>query len=220
MLIQVDPSLMRPETAEEMVKSESAFLGEEVRKGMRASLKTGSLLTGALFVDLDYYPDAMPAELGHADGHTVIPTVSSGLAQLEAKLTAILDKVQALPLEEAMQDIAEAAREAKGTISEARDTLTKIEEMADAARDVLEDPGLSELPADLRTTLAELQVSVRSVGPDGAVQGDLRRTLDELRAALRSFKTLSDTIEDKPNSLLFGREDSGNPIPRAPRVKP
>ena len=64
-------------------------------------------------------------------------------------------------------------------------------------------------------TLKEVRSSVESLGPNGAVQGDLSRTLDELRAALRAFKTLSDSIEEKPNSLLFGRESSGNSEPKA-----
>ena len=44
-------------------------------------------------------------------------------------------------------------------------------------------------------------------------------TLDELRGSLRSIKSLSTTIDEKPSSLLFGRESSGNPVPRAPRAK-
>lgn len=218
-LIEIDPTLMRPETAAEMVKSESMFLRDEVAKGMRASLKTGSFITGALFVDLDYYPDASVATLGQSAGFTTIPTVSAGLAQLEAKLTAILDKIQALPIETTMQDIAEAAKEAKTTIADAREALQEIENAAVAAEKVLADPEFKELPADLRVTLEELKKSVASVGPDGAVQGDLLRTLDELRASLRSLKSMTNTIDEKPNSLLFGRESSGNPIPKAPRAK-
>jgi len=73
------------------------------------------------------------------------------------------------------------------------------------------------LPAELRTTVADLRSALDSLGPQGAVQGDLLRSLDELRAALRSFKSVTSTIDEKPNSLLFGRESSGNPKPRAPR---
>lgn len=209
-LIEIDPALMRPETAREMTTPDSDFLKDAVGKGLRAALKTGSLITGALYVDLDYYEDTLPAELGKAGDFTTIPTISSGLAQLEAKLTAILDKVQALPLDKAVSDIAAAAEEAKTTMKE-------FEATAAAARKMLEDPAFRELPADLRKTIAALEKSVASVGPDGAVQGDLQRTLDELRAALRSIKNTSDTIDDKPNSLLFGRDSSGNPTPKAPR---
>lgn len=209
-LIEIDPALMRPETARELTTPDSDFLKDAVNEGLRAALKTGSLLTGALFVDLDYYEDALPAQLGKAGEYTTIPTISSGLAQLEAKLTAILDKVQALPLEKTVTEIAAAAEEAKTTMKE-------IEATAAAARKTLEDPEFRELPADLRKTIAALEKSVSSVGPDGAVQGDLLRTLDELRASLRALKSMTNTIDEKPNSLLFGRESSGNPTPKAPR---
>jgi paraquat-inducible protein B len=216
-LIELDPSLVRPETALAMTKPDSVFFSEEIGKGMRASLKTGSLITGAMYVDLDYYDDAPRAELGKSGEHTTFPTISSGFAQLEAKLSAILDKVQALPLEATMADIAAAAAEAKVTIAEARTTLKEIEATAAAARKTLDDPEFRGLPADLRKSLDGLQKSVASVGPDGAVQGDLLRTLDELRATLRSLQAVSTTIDEKPNSLLFGRESSGNPKPMAPR---
>jgi paraquat-inducible protein B len=217
-LIELDPSLVRPETAREMTKPDSVFFSEEVSKGLRAALKTGSLLTGALFVDLDYYPDAAPAKLEKAGDFTAFPTTSSGFAQLEAKLSAILDKIQAMPLEQTMADLAAAAAEAKTTIAESRSTLREIEATAAAARKTLEDPEFRELPADLRKSIAALEKSIASVGPDGAVQGDLLRTLDELRASLRSLKSVATTIDEKPNSLLFGRDSSGNPTPKAPRA--
>jgi len=216
-LIEIDPTLMRLENARKMMTPDSEFLQEAVGHGLRAALKTGSLITGAMFVDLDYYADAAPAQLGKAGEFTTIPTVSAGFAQLEAKLTAILDKIQALPLDKTMAEIAAAAAEAKTTMVDSRSTLKEIEVTAAAARKTLEDPEFRKLPVGLRKTLDELQKSVANVGPDGAVQGDLLRTLDELRGALRALKAMTTTIDEKPNSLLFGRESSGNPIPKAPR---
>jgi len=216
-LIEIDPSLMRPEAGHETSTPESEFLKLAVERGLRAALKTGNLITGAMYVDLDYYRDARPAALGTSGKFTTLPTVSSGLAQLEAKVTAILDKLQALPLEKAMNDIASAAQEAKTTIADARTTLKNIEATSAAARAILEDPQFKEIPSDLRKTLEKLQTLAVSVGPDGAVQGDLLRTLDELRASLRAIKSATTTIDEKPNSLIFGRDSSGNPTPKAPR---
>jgi len=209
-LIEIDPYQLRRETADKMTEPNSAFLAGAVRNGLRAALKTGSLLTGAMYVDLDFYKDSPPADLGTAGDLTTLPTVSSGLAQLEAKITAILDKIQALPLDDTMRKFSAAAESSQATLKE-------IEVTAAAARQTLEDPAFRELPSDIRQTLSELQKSVSSVGPDGAIQGDLLRTLDELRASLRSIKSMTQTIDEKPNSLLFGRDSSGNPIPKAPK---
>jgi paraquat-inducible protein B len=218
-LVAIDPSLLRKESSEQIKDPDSGFLEEAVGRGLRASLKTGSLLTGALFVDLDYHADAAPAGMSLTGDLRTIPTVSSGFAQMEAKLTAILDKIQALPLDETMKKFATAADESSKTIVEARGALKEIEGAAAAARATLEDPQFKDLPGDLKKTLAELEKSVASVGPDGAIQGDLLRTLDELRYSLRSFKAMTTTIGEKPNSLLFGKDTSGNPIPKAPRKK-
>lgn len=210
-LVEIDPSLLRREAAEKISKPDGEFLKDAVARGLRAALKTGSLLTGALYVDLDYYKDRQPAELTKVGDYPSIPTISSGLAQLEAKLTAILDKVQALPLEETMKKIDTLAEEATATIASARKTL--------------DSEDFAKLPADVRASLAAFEKSagsfdksISSVGPDGAIQGDLLRTLDELRAALRSMKAVTNTLDEKPNSLIFGKDTSGNPIPKAPKA--
>lgn len=203
-LVEIDPSLLRREAAEKISKPDGEFLKEAVARGLRAALKTGSFLTGALYVDLDYYKDPVPAALTKVGDYPSIPTISSGLAQLEAKLTAILDKVQAMPLEDTLKKIDTLAEEATATIASARKTLDSEE--------------FAKLPADVRASLASFDKSVSSVGPNGALQGDLLRTLDELRAALRSMKTVTNTLDEKPNSLIFGKDSSGNPIPKAPKV--
>ena len=218
-LVETDPSLLRHRLQGQVEGQDSELLAEATRRGLRAALKTESYITGTLFVDLAYYPDAVPEELAQLGEYPVVPTVSSGLAQLETKVTAILDKLQALPLDDMMGKVAKAAEEAATTVAAARSTLDEINTTAAAARNMLDDPEFRGIPADLRTTLDNLQKTIASIGPEGSIQGDLLRTLDELRGSLRSIKSLSTTIDEKPSSLLFGRESSGNPVPRAPRAK-
>lgn len=201
--------------AVEDIKDQGQILAESVRRGLRATLSTASLLTGALYIDLDFLPTASPAELSRIDGMDVIPTESSGLARLQDKLNAILTKLEALPLEGTLTKFGNAADEIAVTVKDLRATLDEAEGTLAAARKLLENEDTQGLTTELADTLKQVRGSVESLGPNGAVQGDLSRTLDELRAALRSFKTLSDSIEDKPNSLLFGREGSGDPTPRA-----
>jgi len=214
-LVEIDPKLLRPADAEDIPEDEIPRLSDAIRKGLRATLKTGSLLTGAMYVDFDYYSDAEAAKLTFAGDYPVVPTRSSGFAQLEVKLSSILDKIDSLPLEDAVKQITNAAEESAKTISEAKSAVKEIELAAAAARQTLEDPEFRKLPEDLRKSLTELEKSLASIGPDGTMQGDLLRTLDEFRSAMRSMEALSDTIKEKPNSLLFGKEESKNPRPRA-----
>ena len=216
-LIEIDPSLLRRDAAVGMAAPDGEFLKDAVNRGLRASLKTGSLLTGSLYVDLDYHKDAKPAKFTKVGEISSIPTISSGFAQLETKLTAILDKIEALPLEATFQKVGVLADESTITITNARGALQEIEATAASARKTLESKEFTALPTDLRAAISSLEKSVASVGPDGTIQGDLLRTLDELRASLRSIKSLTTTIDEKPNSLLFGKDTSGNPVPKAPK---
>ena len=215
-LVEIDPSLLRREAAENIGKPDAEFLVDAVKRGLRASLKSGSLLTGALFVDVDYYKDAAPAEFTKVGEYPSLPTVPGGL---ENKITAVLDKIQSLPLEDYMKKLGT-------TTDEAGLALKEIRETAASSRKILESAEFVTLPADLRASLANidklsssLDKSVSSYGPEGPLQGDMLRTLDELRAALRAVKTMTNSIDEKPNSLLFGRDSSGNPTPKAPKGK-
>ena len=123
-------------------------------------------------------------------------------------MNAILNKIAALPIEDTLSKFGKTADEVTTTVAEARGAVEEIKKLV-AAQET------QKMTAEVNATLREMRSSVESLGPSGNVQGDLRRTLDELRAALRAFKTLSDTVEDKPNSLIFGRESSGDPTPKA-----
>lgn len=203
--------------AVEDIKNPTDVLAECVRRGLRAKLSTGSLLTGALYVDLDFVPGVMPAEIARIGDYDVIPTESSGLALLQDKVNAILAKIEALPLEDTLNKFGTAAEEISVTVKDLRGTLDEAEGALAEAKKLLARDETQNLTAELEATLKQVRSSVDSLGPNGAMQGDLARTLDELRSALRSFKVLSDSIEEKPNSLLFGREGSGDPTPRAKR---
>lgn len=206
-LVEIDPSLLRasrPDDAEE----DTNQLADAVHNGLRATLKTGSLLTGAMYVDFDYYPDEITEELAYQGDLPVVPTMYSGFAQLEVKLASILEKIDKLPLENAVNQFATTAEES-------REVLKELSLVAKSARETMDNPEFKTLPADLKKTITELEKSIVSLGPDGSVQGDLLRTLDEFRAAMRSMEALSDTIKEKPNSILFGKEFSKDPVPKS-----
>ena len=147
-----------------------------------------------------------------------IPTISSGFAQLETKFSAILDKIQALPIDDTMKKIGTAADEAAVTVAESRKALKEIQETtAPCARRWIPRSSRS-CRAICETPSPRWKNPSPASGPEGAIQGDLLRTLDELRSALRSMNAMATSIDEKPNSLIFGRDSSGNPIPKAPKA--
>jgi paraquat-inducible protein B len=165
-----------------------------VGNGLRASLATGNLLTGSLYVSLDYFPDAEPAELGTFAGRATIPTIPSGLEGIQQKLTMFLDKLNELPLE--------------GTVLEAKNTLASIDRL-------VAGEGMQSLPASLDATLKELQVTLASMAGDSELQARLLPTITELERTLASLRQVLDTLDEQPNALIFNRKYREDPRPPA-----
>ncbi len=211
-LVEIDPNLLRATGAEGQSVDGIQQVGEAVHNGLRASLKIGSLLTGAMFVDFDYYADEPVVELTYEGDLPVVPTLSSGFAQFEVKLASILEKLDKLPLNEAVAQITTTAADTKTALNE-------IGLAAKSAREMMDNSEFKELPVDLKKALVELEKSIVSIGPDGNVQGDLLRTMDEFRSAVRAMEALSLTIKEKPNSLLFGKKGSKDLKPKAAESK-
>jgi paraquat-inducible protein B len=77
-----------------------------VKLGLRAQLRSSSLLTGQLLVAFDFFPDAPPAEITRTDdGLMQFPTVPSTMEDLERSVGLILDKISALPLDQITGDL-------------------------------------------------------------------------------------------------------------------
>ena len=73
-LIKIDPNLLLDQTGSNSSTAQE-LITQSVQKGLRASLKSGSLLTGQLFVDLDFQKDAQPATVASLGNYEVLPTI-------------------------------------------------------------------------------------------------------------------------------------------------
>lgn len=170
-LIQIDPSLITRLPTDSTAPAEE-FISQAVQNGLRATMKTGSFLTGQLYVDLDFEKEPKPATVVEIEGYRVIPTVSGGLSELQDKAMAVMDKIKALPLEEAVKNAADA--------------------------------------------LAEIKKTAGGFGEDSPAYKQLTVTLRELDETLRSVRALADTLEEKPNSIIFGKAKKATPAPPKP----
>lgn len=172
-LIQIDPRLIT-DLPKESTEPAEQFVEDAVRNGLRASLKTGSLITGQMYVDLDFQKDAPPATVAHIDGYRVLPTGGSSLAELTDKASALLDKLQSLPLEDTIKSATEAL-------------------------------------AAIKSAVTELDQTMAGYGENGPLYQKLTETLRQLDETLQSIRSLSGTIERKPNSLIFGKPGKVKP---------
>jgi paraquat-inducible protein B len=177
-LIKIDPDLLLDQTGSNTATAQ-ALIAQSVEKGLRASLKSGSLLTGQLFVDLDFQKDAPPATVASLGSYEVLPTIpAAGLDELQEKVGALLDKFKALPVENtvsnandalsAVKDAAANLDKLTGPDSSLNKTLKNAEKVT-AELSGNKDIGgtlhnLKETSAHLNTTVADLSVQFKKVG--------------------------------------------------------
>jgi paraquat-inducible protein B len=121
-LIKIDPNLLLDQAGSN-TNTAQELIAKNVEKGLRASLKSGSLLTGQLFVDLDFQKDAPPAAVARLGNYQVLPTIpAAGLDELQEKLGSLLDKVKTLPVEKTVSN----ANEALAAVKDPAATLDKL----------------------------------------------------------------------------------------------
>lgn len=195
-LIKIDPSLIG-DFPEDDMEAAAAMIEERVREGLRATLRTGSLLTGQLFVDLDLLDDVPPMEVTEAGGHRILPTVSSGLEQLQDKLAAVLDKVQALKIE----DTVDAAT---GALTEIKTIATDLKTTVASVNTLITSEETQSIPGDIQASLDSLNQTLEGFNDESVLYSDLAAMIRDLRSAIRAMETLATSLERKPSSLLWG----------------
>jgi paraquat-inducible protein B len=220
-LIEIDPTRLAPGENQDPALA-AARIEKLVRDdGLRATLRTGSLLTGQLFVELDFQKDAEPATIEKIGEYPTLPTTTSSFVRIEDQLTRVLTKIRELPIEETLETATDALGEIKKTAETTTSTVAGLKAPIANLDAILASEDMQSAPEELRKALSEARTTLAGIGPDSSVYTDLSLTLQDLQATLQSIKLLSESIDNKPNSLLFGREGSGtDPAPRAPRVTP
>lgn len=202
-LIRLEPErFMEAGALEEIPEDEAAQYLEQrlsalIEQGLRARLQTGNLLSGALFVELDIFPDAPPAELGHYGGYRELPTVPGTLTGITSSVTRLLDRLDKLPLEALVQHVDEAVQSTNSLLQALdRETPALAGELKQTA-------------ADARAMLVEASNTLESVermaSPEGEIGNELYSALVELRAAARSIRVMAEFLERHPEALLHGK---------------
>lgn len=181
-----------------------------VDMGLRGELKTGSLLTGELYVDLDFHKNAHPEKVGRYGDYRVLPTVPAALDLVTTRVTSILDKVDALPIAQIGKDTAEAVAHAnriagsdelKGAIAEMQSALAEVRKTAERLNADIA-PELSQTLTQANSTLKSAEDIVAERSP---LYIEMRKMFQELSAAARSVRVLAEYLERHPEALLKGK---------------
>jgi len=173
-------------------------------RGLRAQLKTGSLITGQLYVAFDFYPSAPRAKIDWSQDTPVLPSVESLVPDLEAKLPEIVDKINKLPLQAIAEDLKKNLETLDQTLKSANKLVSHVDtDVVPELKGTLEEARRAMAAAERVMKGAESTL----VGPNAPTQQELRDTLQEVSRTARSLRVLTDYLERHPDSLIRGKPE-------------
>ncbi|HTH97501.1 MAG TPA: MlaD family protein [Stellaceae bacterium] len=186
-----------------------------VQAGLRARLASGSLLTGARYVSMEFIPDPPPGILHQAYGFDEIPTApAADIDSLTASASRLMSKLAALPLPQIMANIQHitghldqttGTPEFRRAVGDLEKTMANVQRITSDAK-----TQMPALLASLRQTAQSANATIaaanKMMGADPAAGGQgLPQALSELTSAARSIRTLTDYLDQHPEALLRGR---------------
>lgn len=170
-------------------KITQGMLKAMVERGLRAQLRTGNLLTGQLFIALDFFKDAPKLALDTRTNPPTIPTLNMPIQDLQASITHILKGLEKVPYGEIGGDL--------------RNTLQSVDQLARRLD--------GEVAPETRATLAELRKTLQNtekiLAADSPVIHEVREAAREIARAAHSLRSLADTLDRQPESLLKGKRE-------------
>ncbi len=195
-----------PETGDRTLRR---LLDDMVAHGFRAQIKSASLLTGQLYVALDFVPGARAAKIDWKADPPRFPTVPGSMEKLQKNLIEIVQRIEKLPLERIAGDAGTTIRSLDSTLKSADQLLKNMDRnLVPEARSVLIES--RQAIDEVKKTLAEARQTLGGangvLAPDAPVQIDLRDTMREVSRAAQSLRVLGDYLEQHPETLIRGKK--------------
>ncbi|WP_109124778.1 MlaD family protein [Dyella sp. C11] len=180
----------------------SQMLGKLVDRGLRAQARTGNLLTGQLYIAMDFLPKAPKVEFDGRARPLEIPPAPGDFDKIQEQIADIVAKIQKVPFDQIGNNL--------------NDSLVELHK-------TLQQVNGSVLP-EVKTTLQGAQKTLgnanNTFAPDSQLQQNLGGTLQELQRAARSLRVLTDYLGDHPDALLRGRRADNDKPSQAPPLPP
>jgi len=177
----------------------SPIMAEMVAHGLRAQARTGNLLTGQLYIALDFLPKAAKVAFDPSARPLEIPTAPGSFDKLQEQLAEIVNKVQKIPFDSIGKHLDQTLADLDGTLKQVNGQV------------------LPEFKGTLKDARRTLGTTDNALSPDSPLQQNLQGTLQELQRMARSLRVFSDYLGTHPEALIRGRKN--DPAPAKPPIE-
>ena len=176
--IEIEPAVVQASNGEQVDLGDPKTLRKLIERGLRGQLRMQSLLTGQLYIGLNFYPDQALRFVSDNPALSEIPTIPTTVERLSLTL-------EEFPMRKFLEDVA--------SISASMNKLLATDETA-------------ELPQRLNRTLQHLESLMKKLDRESMpMLQELRADLKVLNEALGSLKKAADQVTalTDPQAPLF-----------------
>lgn len=163
-------------------------LNSMTNKGLRAQLRTASILTGQLYITLADFPNVPPAESNQTTLPFIMPTIAADdLGSMQAQIGSIIAKIDKIPFEKIAEDLDEMVIQIKRMSANLDKSVTP----------------------KLASTLTQIELTVKNlntlIAPGSPLTSNTESMLEDLKGSLKSLRSLTDSLQANPDSIIRGR---------------
>ena len=172
------------------------FFAQMIDHGLRAQMRPGNLLTGQLYISLDFDRKAAKVKADRSARPFELPTVTGGLEEIQQQIADIVNKLDRIPFDEIGNNL-------NSTLKRTDSLLKQLDgEVAPEAR---------QLIREARDAVAAADRNMLSSG--SPLQRNAQDTLASVERMARSLRELADYLKRHPQSLVLGKPDAKEPEP-------
>jgi len=172
------------------------IIDQLVAHGMRGQLRTASLLTGQLYIALDFFPDAAAASVNWSRTDPVIPTLPGGLGEIQDTVGRIAKKIDRIPMERLSEELSRALVSLDATLKGGRALIGQVDSQV--------APQATRTLAEAEKTLKEANAVLSRGEP---IEKDVQDALKQVSQSARALELLADYLERHPESLIRGKPE-------------
>jgi paraquat-inducible protein B len=214
--IEIERDRIRQMRVRETEAARRQFMQSLVDRGLRAQLGTVSLVTGQLYVQLDFFPGTAVRLVGDDPDVPELPTIPTPLQQASQTAQELLEKIQQLPLDQLFANVL-GITQGLNSLVNAPETQEMARSLSSTTTDVQQlvrhlDSGIVRLFDEMggtatavRGLLADGQQLVRRV--DGQIvplSTSMKETLDVTRATVKDAQQVVRQVDGRIGRLMDG----------------
>jgi paraquat-inducible protein B len=219
-IIDIDEDRVSNQVGRRVNLGDAKVLGRMIEDGLRARLEVQSLVTGVVYVELDFRPGTPVTLFPNETEYDQIPTLPSTLQEFNRTASRVLNELSGVEFGPLISSITRTVEGIDRTVNspEIHLALANVNRTLDGMRHLTDEVSrnVGPIAEDVRAATAKVIAGLKRVEqtllgvqqllePESPLAYDLQRSLERLGNAADSIRNLADYLDRNPSALIRGR---------------